>query len=208
MTGPGRLIGSMQERSQISIQESVHSYALPAIAAGVLIAILYWARVVFITTIIAVIVALILEPFVGILNRLRIPRPLATLMVGVIAVLALYLTGLAAIDQISGLTGDVPAFKENLTGFITGITDRVQNLENTTSHLLIPARKAEPAPVPQAPARSKKKTKDQDPPQIALNAPGPVAVPGSLVPPVIPEVRIHEDRNLIADYIYARLGTV
>jgi predicted PurR-regulated permease PerM len=198
----------MQERSQISIQESVHSYALPTIAAGVLVAILYWARVVFITTIIAVIVALILEPFVGLLNRLRIPRPLATLMVGLIAALALYFTGMGAYDQISGLTGDVPAFKENLTGFITGITDRVQNLENTTSHLLIPARKAEPAPVPQAPARVKKKKKEQDPPQIALTVPGPVAVPGSLVPPVIPEVRIHEDRNLIADYIYARLGTV
>ena len=208
MTGRGRLIGSMQERSQISIQESVHSYALPTIAAGVLVAILYWARVVFITTIIAVIVALILEPFVGLLNRLRIPRPLATLMVGLIAALALYFTGMGVLDQISGLTGDVPAFKENLTGFITSVTDRVQNLENTTSRLLIPARKAEPAPVPQTPARVKKKKKEQDPPQIALNASGPVAVPGSLVPPVIPEVRIHEDRNLIADYIYARLGTV
>ena len=205
----GRLIGSMQERSQVSIQENVRGYALPTIAAGVLIAILYWARVVFITTIIAVIVALILEPFVGILNRLRIPRPLATLMVGALAALALYFTGLAAVDQISGLTGDVPAFKENLTGFITSVSDRVQNLENTTAHLLIPARKAEPAPAPQAPARPKKTTKEKGPPQVALTGGGPVAVPGSLVPPAIPEVRIHEeDRNLIADYIYARLGTV
>jgi predicted PurR-regulated permease PerM len=186
----------------------VHSYALPTIAAGVLIAILFWARVVFITTIISVIIALILEPFVGILNRLRIPRPLAALLVGLIAALGLYFAGLAAYNQVSGLTGDVPAFKENLIGFITSVSDRIENLENTTSHLLIPARKAEPVPVPQAPVRTKKKKKELDPPQIPLALPGPVAVPGAIVPPAIPEVRIHEDRNLVADYIYDRLGTV
>jgi predicted PurR-regulated permease PerM len=186
----------------------VHSYALPTIAAGVLIAILYWARVVFITTIISVIIALILEPFVGILNRLRIPRPLAALMVGLIAALGLYFAGLAALDQVSGLTGDVPAFKENLIGFITSVSDRIESLENTASHLLIPARKAEPVPVPEAPVRTKKKRKEQEPPQIPLAVPGLVAVPGAIVPPAIPEVRIHEDRNVVADYIYDRLGTV
>jgi predicted PurR-regulated permease PerM len=200
----------MQERSQSSIQENVRGYALPTIAAGVLIAILYWASVVFITTIISVIVALILEPFVGILNRLRIPRPLAALMVGGIAALGLYLAGLAAYDQVSGLTSDVPAFKENLTSFITDVTDRIEKLENESSRLLIPARKAEPVPVQPAPARERerKNRKEPSPPPIPLAVPGPVAIPGALVPPAIPEVRIHEDRNLVADYIYARLGTL
>lgn len=202
------MIGTSQQRSQSSIEQQVHGYALPVIAAGVVIAILYWARVVFITTIIAVIIALILEPFVAILIRLRLPRPLATLMVGLIAALGLYFAGVAAVDQFAGLASDVPAFQENLSGFITGVTDRIQNIENATSRLLIPARKAEPAPEPPPPPRVKKKRKDQTPPEIALNIPGPVAVPGALVPPAIPEVRIHEDRNVITDYIYSRLGTV
>ena len=190
----------------------MHGYALPTIAAGVIIAILYWARVVFITTIISVIIALILEPFVGILVRLRIPRPLAALMVGAIAALGLYFAGLAAYRQLSGLASDVPAFKENLTGFITGVTDRIEETESATSRLLIPARKAEPAPAPAAapPVRARKKGgKDlTPPPKLALPVPEPVAVPGALTPPNIPEVRIHEDRNPVADYIYARLGTV
>jgi predicted PurR-regulated permease PerM len=206
------LIGSsIQRKSQSSFEAQVHSYALPTIAAGVIIAILYWARVVFITTIISVIIALILEPFVGVLVRLRIPRPLAALMVGAIAAMGLYLAGLAAYSQLSGLASDVPAFKENLTGFITGVTDRIEETENATSHILIPARKAEPAPAPAAapPVRARKKGgKDLTPPPLALPVPGPVAVPGALTPPAIPEVRIHEDRNPVADYIYARLGTV
>jgi predicted PurR-regulated permease PerM len=174
------------------------------IAAGVVIAILYWARVVFITTIIAVILALILEPFVGILVRVRIPRPLATLMVGLIAALGLYFAGLAAYNQLSGLASDVPAFKENLSGFITGVTDRIENLQSATSRILNPARTLAPAPPP-APAprpATKKNRKVPDPP-IVMTVPGPVSVPGA-----IPEVRIHEDRNIITDYIYDRLGTV
>lgn len=202
------MIGAQQETSQSSIQEQVHGYALPTIAFGVVIAILYFGRVVFITTVISVIIALILEPFVAILVRLRFPRPLATLMVGALGALGLYFVGLAAYRQLSGLASDVPAFKENLSGFITGVTDRIENLENATSRLLVPARKAEPAPVPQPTApRSRKNRKEPIPPQIPLNVPGPVAVPGAIVPP-IPEVRIHEDRNPIADYVYARLGTV
>jgi predicted PurR-regulated permease PerM len=202
------LIRSAQEKSQSSIQEQVHGYALPIIAFGVLIAILYFGRVVFITTIISVIIALILEPFVAILVRLRFPRPLATLMVGLLAGLVLYFAGLAAYNQLSGLAGDVPAFKENLSGFITGVTDRIERLENVTTRLLAPTRKAEPAPAPQTQPRTRKTRKTPAPPEIALTVPGPVAVPGAIVPPAIPEVRIHEDRNPIADYIYARLGTV
>src|SRR5271166_4097780 len=102
------LIGSSRDRAQqSSIQEQVHGYALPTIAAGVLLAILYFGRVIFITTITSVILALILEPFVGILIRLRIPRSLATFMVGLIAALGFYFAGLAAYNQISGLGGDV-----------------------------------------------------------------------------------------------------
>ena len=95
------------------------------IAAGVLIAILYWARVVFITAITAVILALILEPFVGLLIRLRFPRVLATLMVGLIAALVLYLAGLAAWNQISGIARRCARIQGNLSGFITGVADRI-----------------------------------------------------------------------------------
>lgn len=202
------MIGAQQETSQSSIQEQVHGYALPTIAFGVLIAILYFGRVVFVTTIISMIIALILDPFVEILVRVRFPRPLATLMVGLLAALGLYFAGLAAYRQLSGLASDVPAFKENLSGFITGVTDRIENLENATTRLLVPARKAEPAPVLQAAPRTRKNRKEPAPPAIPLTVPGPVAVPGAIVPPAIPEVRIHEDRNIIADYVYSRLGTV
>jgi predicted PurR-regulated permease PerM len=198
------VIGTHDEKFQSSIQEHVHSYALPTIAAGVIIAILYWARVIFITAITAVIIALILEPFVGILIRLRFPRSLATFMVGVIAALVMYFGGLAAYNQLSGLAADAPEFKDNLTGFIGGVTDRVQELEDSASRVLTPARKpgrtVAPSPVAPAtgPRRNRAKTAQPVIPVVPdVNPAGPIQ-----------EVRIHEDRNPIVDYVYARLGTV
>lgn len=200
------MIRTSQERSQTSISQQVHGYALPVIAAGVIIAILYWARPIFITLFTSVIIALILEPFVAILMRLRLPRALATLMVGLIAGAGLYFGGVAAAGQISGLASDVPAFRENLTGFITGVTDRIESLENTATRLFIPARKAEPVPPPQPAPRSRKKKKDQEPPVI-----GTTATPGATAagtPAPIPEVRIHEEHNVISQYVYPQLGTL
>jgi len=193
------LISTRDEKSQSSIQEQVHSYALPTIAAGVIIAILYWARVVFITTIISVIIALILEPFVGILVRWRIPRSVGTLMVLLFAALVMYFGGQAAVNQISGLANDAPAFKDNLAAFIGRVTDRVQEMEDSSSHLLSPARKAEPAPAPAtAPTTARNNRK---------SGPAPPVVPAPVVPAPIQEVRIHEEKNPIAD-IYGRISTV
>jgi predicted PurR-regulated permease PerM len=178
----------------------VTGYALPIIASGVAIAILYWARVFFITAIISVIIALILEPLVGILARLKIPRSLATFIVGLTAAMVLYLGGSAAYNQLAGLAADVPAFQENLAGFITNISDRVENVENATERLILPARKNTTPPPPPQPVRKGRRT--TPPPQVDVIVPGASTVGG------IPEVRIHEDRNPIANYIYARLGTV
>ncbi|HWF09313.1 MAG TPA: AI-2E family transporter [Bryobacteraceae bacterium] len=203
------MIGTGQEKShQRLIQSEVHGYALTTVAAGVLIGILYWGRVVFITAIISVIIALILEPFVGILVRLRIPRPLATLLVGAFAALFLYFAGLAAWNQISGLASDVPAFKENLSGFIAKVTDRIQSIETATSRLVVPAPRVVAVPAPEPPPRrpSRKSRGAATPASPAL--PAPTVGPDGTVTTPIPEVRIHEDKNPVTDYIYARLGTL
>lgn len=197
------MIGARDVETRSSIQEHVHGYALPVIAAGVIFAILYFARAVFITAITAIIIALILEPFVGGLIRLRIPRPLASFLVAVIAAVVMYFGGLAAFNQLSGLAGDVPAFNENLSAFIGGITSRLQEIEDSAGRLVVPARKPDPAaPAPPPPAsssrgRNRKKA-----------APAPETPPAPTQPGAIQEVRIHEDRNPVADYVYAHLGSV
>ena len=51
--------------------------ALRIVALGVVVALLYFGRALFITVLVAVIIAFILEPFVELLMRIRFPRSLA-----------------------------------------------------------------------------------------------------------------------------------
>ena len=173
--------------------EGKQSYALNIVATGVIVALLYWARIVFITATLAVITALILEPFVGLLVRIRLPRGLASLVICGVALLALYLTGLGAYGQISSVAGDVPAFKENLATFVERVSDRIQSVEDAGARFLVPARK-QPEPPPNA--GNSKKTRRSTLPQ------GPLPP----APGAIPEVRIHSDP--ITEYLYTQLGTL
>src|SRR5690349_5542295 len=87
-----------------TIPQAVHEarhLALPLIAGGVLIAALYFGRMLFITFLSAVTIAFILEPFVALLVRLRFPRSLAAFVVCTIALLGLYVVGMGAYSQLA-----------------------------------------------------------------------------------------------------------
>ena len=176
------------------------SYALHVIAAGVLLAILYFGRVVFITAIVAVIIALILEPFVGLLVRVHLPRSIATFLVSTVAVLAMYFGGLAAWNQFAGLAGDVPAFRDHLSAFITGVSEKIQNAEDSARRFVIPDKKTQ-APPPPAPLPLLKRNRREAGPAPALTA-TPFAAG------TIQEVRIHDDRSPFTEFVYTRLSTL
>jgi len=176
-------------------------WALHVIAGGVIIAILYWARIVFITAISAVIIALILEPFVSLLGKLRLPRGIAALIVCVTALLVLYFAGLTAWNQVSTIASDVPALERNLTALVEKVSGRIQSVEDIAAGILNAGRKINLATTPAGPPapgttlkRSRRPT--PPPPVQPQNPPG-----------FIPEVRIHED-NPITGLIYAQLGTL
>lgn len=180
-----------------SYGENFRGYALNIIAAAVIIAILFWARSVFITITLSVIVALILEPFVGFLVKIHCPRSIASLIICLVALLALYFIGLAAYRQLSGIASDFPHFRENVATFVRDISDRVQYIEDSSARLL--SRKQQPPVSPPAPAATRKNRK-------ATTTAPPEATTIAVVPGPIPEVRIHSDP--ITDYVYAQLGTL
>jgi len=176
-------------------QFQLRNYSLIVIAAGVVVAILYWARAVFITATVAVIVALILQPFVAFLMRLRFPRGLAALVVCVLGLLALYLVGAAAYSQISKLPAQVPAFKERFGALADNVSARVHALEDSSASIFMPRKTAQPVLETPPPIRSRRRK--------ALIAQPPPRPAGE-----IQEVRIHQDTNPLLDYIYSRLSTL
>lgn len=164
------------------------------IAIGVVVALLYFGRVFFITSMASVVLAFILEPFVAAAMRLRLPRSVASFVVCTIALLLLYLMALGAYTQLASLLEDLPQYGQRIAEVVGAVQEKVEAAERRMAQL-IPGRQKvlEPPPPPPEPAKKSRRnrTETQQP-----------------LPPGIQEVRIHEEeQTLIADYFLARIGS-
>lgn len=164
------------------------------IAAGVVIALLYYGRDFLVTLFTAVTIGFLLEPFVDLLMRFRLPRAFASFVVCSLALSVLYLLGLASYTQIAGLVDDMPEYGARITEISEQVTKTVEETEQGAYQLFAPKRVAEQqraaqtAP-PSDPASRRRRSADP---------PAPV-----LVPPSVQEVRIKPDRSPMMEYIYA-----
>jgi predicted PurR-regulated permease PerM len=178
--------------------------ALPVVALGVIIAILYFGRLFFITALTAMVIAFILEPFVALLMRLRFPRSLASFVTCSFALLFLYVIALGAYSQVVAIYADLPKYGERIGDIVDGVRQRIQSAEEDTLRMVVPARQRqqeeERLRAQQAAAKKNKRTAQIPPVVVAPGLPGTPAA-------VIPEVRIHEERTPIGDYIAARLSS-
>ncbi len=184
------------------MQEARH-IALPILAMGVIIAILYFGRLFFITSLIALTIAFILEPFVALLMRLRLPRSLASFVVCAFALLLVYVMALGAYSQLSGLFSELPKYGERIGDIVDGAQRKIAGMEEQTYKVLVPARQRQEEERQRAQeqalaaARKGKKGIASAPP------PGVSGLPGA-----IPEVRIHAESTPIGDYIFSRLDSL
>lgn len=175
-----------------SESEKLPSRSLAVIAIGVAVALLYWARLFFITFASAVAIAFILEPFVALLMRVRFPRNLASFVVCSAALLVVYLLGMGAYAQISDLLDELPAYSQRIGVLADEARARLEQVEKRTSELLMPSREKQPQPAaPEAPPSRKSRRKVAEPP----------------APPPIQEVRVLPERTPLVDYLYSRLGS-
>jgi len=175
--------------------------AIAVIATGIAIAVLYLGRAFFITAITAVIIAFILEPFVALLMRLRLPRSLAAFVVCTLAILVLYVIGMGAYSQLSGIYGDLPKYGQRIGDIVDNVRQKVQGMEDSTYQMLVPARQRQQEQErlraqQQAEQARKRNSRTQTPPQPQPGTPG-----------AIPEVRIHEESTPIGSYIYSSLSS-
>jgi predicted PurR-regulated permease PerM len=160
---------------------------------GVAVALLYYGRVFCITLVVAVILAFLLEPFVALVMRARIPRGLAAFLVCTVALFGLYLAGLALVSQLAALTEDLPEYTQRLNVIVDRVATEVDKFESNVMKNLVPRRfQAAAAPEQPAPAPTTRRKRNTPPPQPAG-------------PPPVPEVRIHQERatlvQSVAEYV-------
>ena len=181
------------------IPEHQRSYALSIIAFGVTVAVLYFGRVFFVTALAAIIIAFILDPFVGLLVKIKFPRSIASLVVCALAALFLYLAGLGAYSQVASLWDSMPSLSQRIVEVEDAAMQQISSLEDRIYKVVVPRRqiqqekKAEPPPP--KPLRTRRKSDTTQTP------------PAQPPPGTIQEVRIHSDENPVTSYISARIGT-
>src|SRR5438128_6361528 len=117
--------------------------AFPLIAFGVVISLLYFARVFFITFFTALVIAFILEPFVELLTRIRFPRSLASFVVCTIALAFLYVMGMGAYSQLAGLYSELPKYGQRIGTIVDAIQRKIYGMEDESYRILVPARQRE-----------------------------------------------------------------
>jgi predicted PurR-regulated permease PerM len=195
-----------------AVREARH-LAVPILAMTAIIAILYFGRVFFITALVALTIAFILEPFVALLVRARFPRSLASFVVCTVALAFLYVIGMGAYSQLAGLYDDLPKYGQRIGSIVDGVQQKISGMEDQTYRILVPARQRqeeERRKQQQQADTAARKGKRGSAPAIPGSVPGgiPGGISGSLPgPAAIPEVRIHEENTPIGDYIYSRLSS-
>jgi predicted PurR-regulated permease PerM len=139
----------------------------------------------------AVIINFILEPFVGLLTRVRVPRALASFIVCSFAVCAVYFAGLGVYRQGATLVEDVPKYAERIGDLSDGVLTKLETMEQTAHAMVAPRRLSQPSH--KAPA------KRRSTPEPVL----PVAAA-----PGVQEVRIQPERPPLVEFIHLHLASL
>jgi len=165
--------------------------SLSVLAFAASIALLYYGRVFFITVVIAVIIAFLLDPVVSVFVKLRLPRAVASFIVCSISLLALYLLGFGLYTQFSGFVEELPIYSQRMNEMVDSVASQMDAIEKRTFQMVVPKRFQDQQPPPGVPPDSarRRKSAKQEPPQ-------PVA---------IQEVRIHPEPTPLLTYVYGYL---
>lgn len=171
-----------------------YSSGLFLIGLGALIALLYYGRAFCITLVVSVILAFLLEPFVLLVMRLRIPRGGSAFIVCSIALMSLYMLGFTIVSQMADFTDALPYYSRRVNELVDTVADRMLRAEKDVYRLVVPKRFQEAVvaeePPPPAPPKRRRRS---DPP-----APTPA--------PEVPEVRIRQENRSIFSNVYGYLS--
>src|SRR5260370_9313874 len=166
--------------------------AFPLIGLGVVIALLYFARVFFITLAIAVAIAFMLEPLVALLMRVRFPRALASFVVCSLALLAVYLLGLGAYTQLASLIEEYQQnYGHKVPQAVQNVLPSIEEMPKRTNQLGIPAKQQQKQEQLNLSRQRKKKNAEPPPPA-----------------PTVPPVEPAPNRLPVTEFLYARLGSL
>ena len=105
------------------------------IAAGIVVAFCYWASSVLVTLLVAILAAYFLDPVVTVMERMRIPRALGSLIVVLVTLALLSFLGWTLIERLDQFGSDWPKYRAPIRATVSVVESRLQNLEARVSEI-------------------------------------------------------------------------
>jgi predicted PurR-regulated permease PerM len=131
----------------------------------------------------------LLDPFVNVVMKLRLPRAVASFLVCVVALLLLYLVGLGSTAQFSVLADELPTYTARIRELVDRVNLRLDQTERRVYELILPAAGVAPP------------LEEQQEDQPEARRRRSAELPHSLESD-IPEVRIRQERTPVISYVY------
>jgi predicted PurR-regulated permease PerM len=159
---------------------------------GVCVALLYYGRAFCITLVISVILAFLLEPFVLLLMRARLPRAGAAFLVCTLTLVLLYSLGFLIVTQLADFTDELPYYSQRVNQIVDNVAERMQKAEQDMYKLIIPKRFQEAQVTGEQPAPKPTRRRRNEPPP----------------PPPVQEVRIRQEQPSLLGNAYAYVSSL
>jgi predicted PurR-regulated permease PerM len=125
-----------ETKLELSPAASAAATSLRVIAAAILCACIYYASSVVITLICSIGIAFVLDPGVKLLERLRLPRWLAALLMVLFTLAVIYLLIYLVYDRAVALMNDLPRFAARLRQIVAHIQVTTTSIQQSTSSIL------------------------------------------------------------------------
>jgi len=115
---------------------SAASSALVVLAMLAVLTVCYFAKLPIIVLLISILLSFILAPLVDLLQRMRLPRPVASALAVLILLAAIYGLGLVSYNRAVAFSHDLPKYSGRISGVIRSIREKAQNIQKKTSSVL------------------------------------------------------------------------
>lgn len=128
--------GTFSSGTNPAVGTVFRSRALGVLATATIVGLLWAGKVLFVTFFFALFLSFAIQPFVGLLERIRFPRALAVLTVLlVIAALAAFFI-VNAVEQVETFSRDLPAYESRIRQLTEGARGLFTKIEERTRQLL------------------------------------------------------------------------
>jgi predicted PurR-regulated permease PerM len=128
----------LQRQEERKLNRAMHTGSLAQImlALAAALVICYVGKLVLVTLLISVLITFMLEPLVGLLERIRVPRSLGAILAVLVLLGAAYGASYFFYNRAVSFAHELPKYSNKIKGMLSHVREKTSELEKTTQQVL------------------------------------------------------------------------